>query len=267
MPGDLQRTERLNTAAAFAMFDKKLSSSGNSSMVWGSLNLLLGGLAISAGNIWGAVSLILGLGLVGSGLYEKKVRDPKVVIVSAATLAALAAWNFALIALAATGKMHLVLGGRTLFWGIAQAVGAFSTWKTYAVYKALREKADESTVQEVRGYVDELAKTKAAQSLDLVEFEASAGFGQATKRYRLKPIQDLYVIARYKSELGTSKLEEIAFVPRNEVTISPEGEKFMSKKIKASVRLGALTVSKVTITPEMAERIDPAFRAMSLGTT
>jgi len=56
----------------------------------------------------------------------------------------------------------------------------------------------------------------------------------------------------------------LAFVPRNEVTITPEGEKFMSKKMKAMVRLGASTISNVSITPEMAARIDPTLRAISL---
>jgi len=265
MATDQQRIERLTTAAAFCLFDKKLSASGNSSVIWGALNLLIGGVLVSSNDMWGAVSLLLGLALVVSGLYEKKVRDPKVVIVSAATLAGLAIWNFTIIALSAMGKTRLVFGGRTLFWAIAQIIGAYGTWKTYAAYKALQEKADDPTVQEVRGSIDELAKAKPAQTLDLVEFDASAGFIEGNKRYRLKPVEDMYVIARYKSQVGSTKLEEVTFVPRNEVAIIPEGEKFMSKKIKASVRLGALTIPKVSITPDMAARIDPALRAMSLG--
>jgi len=262
---DQQRIQRLTTAAAFCLFDTKLTSSGNSSLIWGALNLLIGGLLIAANDLWGAVSLLLGFGLVVSGLYEKKVRDPKVVIVSAATLAALALWNFTLIGLSAMGKTRLVFGGRTLFWAIVQAIGAYSTWKTYAIYKALREQVDDSTVQEVRSYIDELSKAKPAQTLDLVEFDANAGFKEGTKRYRLKPVEDMYVIARYKSQVGSTKLEEVTFVPRNEVTITAEGEKFMSKKIKATVRVGPTLVSKVSITPEMAARIDPTLQAMSLG--
>jgi hypothetical protein len=267
MATDQARQERLTTAAAFCLFDKKLASSGNSSLVWGVLNLLIGGLLVAGNDLWGWPSLLLGLGLVVAGLYEKKVRDPKVVIVSAATLAVLALWNFTLVALAAMGRMHVLDGGRTLFWAIAQLVGAYGTWKTYAAYKILREKADELTVNEVRGYIDELAKAKPAQSLDLVEFEANAGFREGTKKYRLKPLADMYTVARYKSQLSSLKLEEVTFVPRNEVSIAPEGEKFMSKKIKATVRLGALTISKVSITPEMVARIDPTVRAMAIATS
>ena len=41
----------------------------------------------------------------------------------------------------------------------------------------------------------------------------------------------------------------------------------MRKKIKAIVQLGPLRLDKVTITPDMAERINPAARVMALGST
>ena len=188
---DEQRIERLTTAADFCMFDKNLSSSGNSSMFWGALNLLIGALLVSAHDPWGAVSLVLGLGLLVAGLYEKKVRHPRVIIIAAATLGVLALWNFSLVLMSAMGKTRLVFGGRTLFWAIVQIIAAYSTWKTYAAYKALRERADDFTIEQVRGYVDELRRAKPAQSLDLVEFDANAGFLQGTKRYRLKPVEDM----------------------------------------------------------------------------
>jgi hypothetical protein len=215
----------------------------------------------------GAVSLLLGLALIVAGVYERKVRDPKVIIISAATLAGLALWNFALIGLAAMGKVHLVIGGKTLYWAIAQAWGAYATWTTYSTYRMLHEKSDPMTVQQVREYINELNKVKPEQSLDLVQFEVNAGFVEGKKRYRLKPIEDLYLVARYKSQLGSSYLEEVNFVPRNLVTLTPEGEKWMSKKMKASVQMGPLKLDKVTITPDMASRIDPSARVISLGVT
>lgn len=39
----------------------------------------------------------------------------------------------------------------------------------------------------------------------------------------------------------------------------------MSKKMKATVRLGAATASKMSITPDMAEPIDPTVPAMSIS--
>jgi len=267
MASDPQRVERLALAGAFCLFDKKLRSSGNSSIVWGVLNLLIGVAVVAANNVWGAVSVLLGLALIGAGVYERKVRDPKVIIISAATLAGLALWNFALIGLAAMGKVQLALGGRTLYWAIAQAWGAYVTWKTYSTYKTLQEKSDPLTVQQVREYIDELKKAKPGQSVDLVEFEVNAGFVQGTKRYRLKPIDDLYLAARYKAQFGSLQLEDVTFVPRSEVMLTLEGEKWMSKKIKASVQLGPLKLDKVIITPDMASRINPAAQLISLGAT
>jgi hypothetical protein len=254
---DLDRIKRLETAGQFCLFDKKLRSSGNSSMIWGVLNLAIGGLSLAAHSNWAIVSVLLGAALVAAGAYERKVRDPKVIIISAGTLAGLAIWNFTLIGLAASGRVELALGGRTLYWGIAQAIGAYATWKTYNTYKVLRDESDPATVQQVRGYIDEVIKGKPSERLDLVEFDVNAGFVQGTNRYRLMPVEDLYLAARYKSQLGSLKLEEVMFVPRNSVTLTSQGEKWMSKKVKASIQLGPLKLDKVVIHPEMATRVNP----------
>jgi hypothetical protein len=267
MSADPERIRRLGMAAAFCMFDRKLRSSGNGSIIWGLLSLAIGGFAVAAHNNWGIVSVILGLALIVEGVYERSVRDPKVIIVSAATLGTLALWHFALIGLAAMGKAELALGGRTLFWAIAQAGGAFATWKTYSTYKELRDGTDPLVVEQVRGNIEELNKAKPDQSLDVVEFDVNAGFVQGTKRFRLKPIEDLYMVADYKVQLGRMHLQEVTFIPRNEVTLSPEGSKWMSKKIRASVQLGPVTLKKVSITSDMAARINPAAGMIALGAT
>ena len=72
-------------------------------------------------------------------------------------------------------------------------------------------------------------------------------------------------MACYKAQLGSLHLEKLAFLPRNEVTLTPQGEKWMSKTIKASVQLGALRLEKVSIKPEMALRINPAAPATVPG--
>ena len=265
MANDPQRLENFSLAGAYCLFDKKLKSSGTGSIVWGLLNLLIGAALLMQNDKWGAVSVVLGLALIVAGIYERSVRHPQVIIISAATLALLALWNLALIALAAMGKVRLVLGGRTLFWALAQAWGAFATWKTYHTYKMLLEKSDPLTVEQVRGYIDELKKAKAGRSLELVQFDANAGFLQATKQYRLKPIEDFFLVACYKSQLGSLQLEEVSFVPRNDVRITLAGEKWMSKKIKATVDLGQIKLAKVSITPEMASRLNPAAPIAPLG--
>jgi hypothetical protein len=265
MTSDPQRLEQLTLAASFCLFDKNLRSSGKGSIVWGLLNLLIGLVLVAANDYWGAFSAVLGLALIITGIYQIRVRDPKVIILSAVTLAALAIWNFAIVALAAMGKAHLASDGRILFWAVAQAYGAYATWKAYSNYKMLKEKSDPVTVQEIHGYIDELRKVKPEQAVDLIEFDANAGFVKGTRRYRLKPVQNLYLMACYKAQLGSLHLEELAFLPRNEVTLTPQSDKWMGKKIKASVQLGALRLEKVSITPEMALRINPAAQATVLG--
>jgi hypothetical protein len=264
MAGDPERLERLGLASSFCLFDKKLRSTGNASIVWGLINVLLGTAIVAANNRWGAVSLLLGLALIAAGVYERTVRDPKVIIISAAMLGGLALWNFALVALVAVSRAQTSASGRILFWAIAQAWGSYATWKTYSTYKMLREKSDPLTVQQVQAYMDDLKKAKPKQSVDLVEFDVNS-FLQGTKRYRLKPVEDLYLAARYKAQLGSLQLEELNFVPRREVTLTLGGEKWMSKKIRATVQLGPFKLEKVSITPEMAARINPAAQAMVLG--
>lgn len=254
---DLDRIKRLETAGQFCLFDQKLRSSGNSSIIWGILNLMIGAIGLAAHNSWAIVIVVLGIALVVAGGYERTVRDPRVIIISAGTLAGLAVWNVTLIALAAAGRVNLALGGRTVYWAIAQAIGAYATWKTYSTYKVLKAESDPSTVEHVRGYIDESNKARPSERLDLIEFEVNAGFVQGTKRYRLTPVEDLYMAARYKSQFGSLTLEEVAFVPRNSVTLSSQGEKWMSKKIKASVQIGPLKLDNVTIQPDMARRVNP----------
>jgi len=78
----------------------------------------------------------------------------------------------------------------------------------------------------------------------------------------VKPIEDLYLVARYKAQLSSLQLEELDFVPRAQVTLTPEGEKWISKKINASVQMGPLSLSKVSVTLEMAARLNPAARVV-----
>src|SRR5262250_401924 len=126
---DSQRIGKLTAAAGLCIFDRRLRSSGRGSVIWGLLNLVLGSALIAGNDLWGAVSLLFGLVLIAAGIYQMRVREPKVIIVSASTLAILAVWDFTLIALASMGRVQLALGGRTLFWALAQGWGAYATWK------------------------------------------------------------------------------------------------------------------------------------------
>jgi hypothetical protein len=53
MASDPQRVDQLTRAGAFCLFDKKLRSSGNSSIVWGLLNVIIGGAVLAGDSKWG----------------------------------------------------------------------------------------------------------------------------------------------------------------------------------------------------------------------
>ena len=74
MASDPKRLERLQLAGAFCLFDKKLRSSGNASIAWGLVNALIGAAILAGSSPWGVVSLLFGLGLIGAGVYERRVR-------------------------------------------------------------------------------------------------------------------------------------------------------------------------------------------------
>jgi hypothetical protein len=217
----------------------------------------MGGIVLALHHSWlGAVLVLFGFALIVEGIYQRSAGDPEVIRVSAATLAAMALWNFGLLGFGG--------GVEALLWAIAQCVGAYTTWADYSTYKTLREQSDSVTVEEVRGYVNELRQAKPDQTIDLIEFDVhpslAGRLAECTARYRLKPFEDLYLMTRYKVQVGPLELEEISFVPRAQVTVASEGEKGMSHKIKTSVQLGQTKLENVAITPEMVKRLRPAAR-------
>ena len=120
-------------------YDRQLNSSGKGTIGWGVFSFAIG-LFITLNGGWGWINLGFGLLLIATGIYEMKVREPKVIRVSAAVLGLLAVWNIAAIVLSA--YFHTRFIGHGLWIGIAQIFGATSTWKQYDAYAKLRQAAD-----------------------------------------------------------------------------------------------------------------------------
>jgi hypothetical protein len=133
MTTDPQRIKRLEVASAFCLFDKKLRSSGNGSIVWGVLNLAIGGALLTANDRWGTVSVVLGLALVAAGIYERTVRDPKVIIFGTDSRTSS---ELRFDRPYAMGKVVPALEGE-LFLGDRASLGRRGHLETYSVYKAL----------------------------------------------------------------------------------------------------------------------------------
>lgn len=246
----------LNRAAEFTTFDKSLTSSGRISIFWGAINLVLAAILLAAGNMFGVVDAALGTLLVASGMYEMKVRDPRVIKISALTLGLLAAWNLGGIALTFATNSRLVFGAHSLWWGIAQAFGAVSTWKSYSAYEALKREADEYLCSRIRESADHLRTCSPKQTVDVIEFKLPAKFGDNETWIRMMPFEDAVLIGEYTSSLNRLKLKGLGCTSADQIQAEAMGEKWMSKKLKAKVRLGERVIEKVEIGPEMLSRLE-----------
>ena len=251
---DQQRLERMNLSLAVCLFDSSLKSSGKSGIIWGAINLLIGGVQISSGNGYGYVVCGLGLFLVVTGMYEMKVREAWVVKLSAITLGILAIWNVGGVALAMFSDIRLVLGGKALIWGIFQAIGAYNTWQTYAVYKTLLEHSDAMTLEEVKRILKEAEKIKPKENSEIIVFQVSPTLGDK-HIWRLVPVEDVLLSLQYKKELRES-LESAAFLEPDQIKIDTQGEKFLSKNLKAKLTIAETVIEDVTIEPEMLARME-----------
>jgi hypothetical protein len=250
------RFRALNRAAEFTTFDKSLTSSGRSSIFWGAINLVLAAVLLSSGNRFGVVDAALGTLLVASGIYEMKVRDARVIKISALTLAFLAVWNLGGIALAFATNSRVVFGAHSIWWGIAQAYGAVNTWRSYSAYEALKREADEYLCGRIRESAEHLRSCAPKQTVDVVEFKLTAGFGENEKWVRMMPFEDAVLVGEYTSTFNRLKLLGLGCTSADVVQVEPVGEKWMSKKLKARIRLGDRVIDKAEIDPEMLSRLE-----------
>lgn len=245
----------LNRAAEFVTFDRNLTASGRSSIFWGAINLIFAAVLLAAGNMFGLVDAALGTLLVVSGIYEMRVRDPRVVKISALTLGLLALWNFAGLALAVATHSKIVFGFHSIWWGIAQGAGAVNTWKAYSQYESLRRDLDEYLCTRLRESAEHL-RTSPKQTVDVVEFTVASSFAQPEKYIRLMPFEDAVLVGEFTSTFN--RLKPIGFGCTSADSIEAErtGDKWMSKKVKVKIRLGERTIEKAEIDPEMLSRLE-----------
>lgn len=139
------RIEKLNVAAALHQFDKSLNRSAWESLGWGAFSALIGWAQLARNARFGWVNLIFGGLLMVVGLYEKRVREARVIKVSAATLAFLGLWNLTGFIMAIMEQSRVV--GHA--WVAAlQLFGAWTTYKSYSQYAALLANSDPATNQE-----------------------------------------------------------------------------------------------------------------------
>lgn len=245
--------DRLQTAALLCTFDRDLRKSAYSSIAWGTLSLAVGLFFLFEGSRAHWVSLVLGGALCLEGFYELRVRDPHVIKVAAYTLGALALWNLGLFA--AGIYLGLKLGGHPIV-GVMQAVGAWNTYKSFGYYEYLFHGADRETVEQVKQTLKQLMETDPQAMPDVVIFDAKASWGNV-EHWRVLFINDLALFAQQGRLFRKTKNVEVAlWVYRKDIELEVKGEKWMSSKQKASVKVNDWKLEKAEFQPDMLQRME-----------
>lgn len=245
------RLDKLNVAAALHGFDKALNRSAWGSIGWGAFSALIGAFLVYSTNPFGWVNVVVGLLLIGVGLYEKRVREPRVIKVSAATLGLLGLWNLANFIMAAMASSGVV--GHPWI-GVLQLLGAWNTYKSYSTYAALLAASDPGTNAEFKALLAQLNTADPASAPDVAEFTASQ-FGKNDVRWRVRSCDGLMLFLGNEVMFGRKKSQSTCFfVPRQQVKLEILGEKMFGSKQKVVVTAGDAQL-KATIAPDMAQKL------------
>ena len=247
----VSRIEKLNVAASLHQFDKALNRSAWSSLGWGAFSVLIGAFLFSRNSRFGWVNLAAGGLLIVAGLYEKSVREPKVIKVSAATLGLLGLWNLAGFVLAMMA--HSRVAGHPLI-AVVQLIGAWNTYASYSTYAALLAASDPAANMEFKAMLDQLQTADPATAPDMVEF-TSHKFGKNDVRWRARRVDDVLLFRGNEVVLGRNNSKvECFFVPRQQVKLDITGEKLLGRGQKATVTAGNVQF-KTTIASAMAQKL------------
>jgi hypothetical protein len=245
------RLDKLNVAASLHVFDKTLDRSAWESLGWGAFSLVVGIFLLSTGR-FGWINLVFGLLIIIEGLYEKQVREPKVIKVSAATLGLLGVWNLAVFILAAMAKSRFV-GGHPVV-AVMQLLGAWNTYKSYAVYAALLAKSDPGANAEFKALLDQLKNADPKTAPDVAEFTVSK-FGSNDVRWRVRSVDGLIFFLGNEVILGRKQSKPTCmFVPREQVKLDILGEKIFGSKQKVVVTAAGVPM-KGTMSQEMTQKM------------
>lgn len=230
-------------------FDAELSHSGKVSIGWGIFSGVIGLALLSAGR-WGWVSIGFGVLLIATGIYEMRVREPKVIRVSAAVLGLVALWNIGGQVLAVI--FHARAFGNVLWAGIAQAYGAQNTWKQYGAYVKLRESADPTTIAYIKPYLDEVRNS----SESVVEFRVKP-FLKDEQVWRIRFVDDLAFMVHTTPGVFGSKgaIKDAAWIPKSQLRVQEEGERWIGSKSNATVFVDQAKIEKAIFSRDMLQRM------------
>jgi len=245
------RVDKLNIAATLYNFHKGLDRNAWGNMGWGAFALAIGLFMLARGR-FGWINVALGLLLVAEGLYQMRVREPRVIKVSAATLGLLGLWNLTVLAISFALKSKVV--GVNPLVAIIQLLGAWATYKSYALYVALTANLDSGADAEFKALLDQLKNANPATAPDVVEFTSSKSL-KSDLRWRVRATDGFMFFMGNEMFLGRKKSQpECFFVAREQVRLELLGEKMFSSKQKVRVTAGATQLNG-TMSAEMAQKL------------
>lgn len=244
------RIEKLNVAASLHQFDRALNRSAWGSLGWGAFCIVIGWVLLSRNPLGGWLNIGVGALLMIEGLYEKRVREPKVIVVAAATLGILGLWN--LTGLIIGLMTHTRVTGHPVA-AILQLAGAWTTYAAYSTYATLLSSSDPGTNLEFSNLVEQLKTADPATAPEIVEF-TSHKFGNNDVRWRAKRVDDLFLFLGNELMLGRKQSKVTCFfVPRRQVKIDITGEKMFGRNQKATITIGTSQL-KATIGADIAHK-------------
>ena len=202
---------------------------------------------------FGWINLIFGCLLIAEGLYEMRAREARVIKVAAATLGALAVWNLGALALA----YYLHARTTASVWaGILQAIGAWTTYRSYTIYAELLRQSDPSTNEELACLLQNAKTANPALDPNLVEFKVK-NLTDPLQIWKVNRIDGRMLLFVQSEEiLNVVKYAMQCFVVEKErMRLEIVGEKMLGQDQKAVIHLSETAIKNVVISPAMATKL------------
>ena len=246
------RLEKLNVAAGLHGFDRALTRSARGSIGWGVFSLAVAAFVFARGG-FGWINLIFGGLLVAEGIYEMRAREARVIKVAAATLGALAVWNLGSIAVAYYLHTRAVA---SVWAGILQALGAWTTYRSYTIYAELLRQSDPSTNEELAMLLQHAKSADPALDPNLAEFKVK-NLTDPLQIWKVIRIDGrLLLFVQSEEILNIVKFAITCFVVEKEqMRLEIVGEKMFGQDQKAVIHLSEGEIKNVMISPAMATKL------------
>ena len=246
--------EKLQVATALVAFENTLRSAANTVAYFGALFTVFGiifwirfGLASS----WGAVAIAAVL--LGESFYIRRTRSARALWVSGMSFAVLAVWFLGSFAVGLAKNDSSLAKG--VIAGALLAIGAWNILRSYSVYKALLEKSDLAVNQYVHDALEQLRMATLSEHPQIVEFK-KRGVGE-DGTWRLQSDGDLLLICQFADKtfgIG-GRPQQAAYIPRHDVQIQNEGNRWVGKDVNANLSIGGAE-NKIQLKPEMLTRLE-----------